>query len=1003
MKELKEAQMGIIAVLALMLVSIKRRLPEARRLSSGIATLTLAGIVLLVAAGSASAANCGAGTGNACQCGDTVVGDWTFTGDMDCSDETLNGLTIGADGITIDGAGYSMAGDLVNATCTASQTSPCVIHSGVINTGGWDNVVVKNLEIKDFCTGVVIGTAGMGDTEENMTVTGCNIHDCGESLSVTHGIHLVGANYCTITKNEIHHIEGQGIPGACGGGGNGIFMHGDTAQMTGIYGDYNNITCNYLHHNKKSGFFMKFQCMYCNISYNKATNNTQSGIMPKCEQSNHNMMEYNNMSNNGVNGLYCGGNNNTIRHNTVLNNGAAGIEFKAATGVDNTVEHNFVCGHTTDILLGTSTNSGDNNTCGTGPAGWCDWSCGNEVAVYYDFDKDGQCSKKWDDCPCALPGTGSKCACCNPGLFDGSSSATTAYENSCNRDCQWTPGPDPNDCDFDITGTVKPDLIVVDKSETWFNETYYYVSYRVQNIGNATSNESEACVYINAVHQAGSDETIGELAPNEYSPVKTVGPFGPCTDPEDTIKVCADCTSTNDEWDETNNCTENVWAANQPDLTITEKHETWIDEVAGTYTITYTICNIGTATASASKTKVMIDGNATGSPDNVPELAPNECLTRTLSGPYTVTDGYDIIKLCADGPDSISESDETNNCIENTLYMSDLTIYVDPLHTDVTPQDQFDINIRVDPAGREIYGVEYYLTYNTSIVRAESQVKGPFLGTSSDTIVVVNDIDRTNGKVSYAETRRESGGVTDKDISSVIQFTAIGPADNCTGLNLSGVIIVKADKTTVIYIIENGTVCITNNQPPVASGCSKHRINNVQKKFECLAQLCSNSYDDDGDKTDGGGDIVYIRWAFGDGEYGTSEGLGECPCKYHSYISWIWEPFGVSYDTGGRYVPFNVSLTVTDNGDPQLEDETKFNVTVYMAGDTNGDGVVNIIDAVYIGLSWGETCNTSATYCQPLWDDEQWDAADLNNDCEVNILDAVIVGTMWGHEAYYPV
>lgn len=51
----KNARTGIYMMLALMLVSITRRLPAARRLSSGTTTLALAGIVLLVAAGSASA------------------------------------------------------------------------------------------------------------------------------------------------------------------------------------------------------------------------------------------------------------------------------------------------------------------------------------------------------------------------------------------------------------------------------------------------------------------------------------------------------------------------------------------------------------------------------------------------------------------------------------------------------------------------------------------------------------------------------------------------------------------------------------------------------------------------------------------------------------------------------------------------------------------------------------------------------------------------------------
>ena len=982
MKELKEAQMGIITILALMLVSIKRRLPDARRLSSGITTLALVGIVLLVAAGSASAANCGAGTGNACQCGDTVVGDWTFTGDMVCTDETVCGLIIGADGITINGAGYSMTGDVTSATCTASQTSPCVTHSGVINTGGWDNVVVKNLEITNFNTGVVIGTAGMGDTEENMTVTGCNIHDCGKSLSVTHGIHLVGANYCTITKNAIHHIEGQGIAGGCGGGGNGIFMHGDTAQMSGFYGDYNNITCNYLHHNKKSGFFMKFQCMYCNISYNKATDNTQSGIMPKCEMSNYNTIEYNNMSDNGANGFYCGGDNNTVRHNTAKNNGAAGIEFKSSAD-HNTVEHNFVCGHTTDILLGDPDNSGDENTCDTGPSGWCDWSCGNEVAVYYDYDKDGQCSKKWDDCPCALPGIGSKCACCNPGLFNGSSAATTAYENSCNRDCQFgTPGPDPNDCDLNIKGIIKPDLIVANKSEAWFNDTQYNVSYRVQNIGNATSNESEACVYIDMAHQAGSDMTIGVLAPDEYSTIQTVGPFT-MSGTSDTIKVCADCTDTNDEWDETNNCTENVWSANQPDLTIIEKHEEWVDQAAGTYNITYTVKNIGTATAPASKTRVRIDGIPTGTAGNVQSLAPDAEFTETLPYNITMSGSYDTIELKADGNNGgagvIDELNETNNCITNT-FSSAPTISVVAPDGCVTP-GTFYVNINITPNGNDIYGVQYKLTYNKSVIRLQMQNKGTFLERDGKATMVTNNvIDNINGIATYAITRKDTtAGISDPEGTfAVLTFTTVGNAGETSILDLSEIVISDPQALPIdspVLINDDVEICAAN-QAPTAVAKSDHKYNNVGSMYACSATL-------NGSESSDMGGIADWAWAFDDGQFGIGEIVG------HVYSSYQWNA------VAGEYTPFTATLTVTDNGGLSDDDDCIVNVSI--AGDANYDGTVNVLDASMTGLRWGKTCADCPGVC---WGAEVMaDKADLNNDRVVNVLDTSIVGLCWGNNA----
>ena len=48
MKELKEARMGMIVVAAVMLVSVARRLVRARRLSSGMMALVVAGVVRFV-------------------------------------------------------------------------------------------------------------------------------------------------------------------------------------------------------------------------------------------------------------------------------------------------------------------------------------------------------------------------------------------------------------------------------------------------------------------------------------------------------------------------------------------------------------------------------------------------------------------------------------------------------------------------------------------------------------------------------------------------------------------------------------------------------------------------------------------------------------------------------------------------------------------------------------------------------------------------------------------
>jgi hypothetical protein len=159
------------------------------------------------------------------------------------------GLKVGDDNVIIDGNGKKLTGSMAGHTCTGTQGNPDPC-SGIVNYD-FDNVVVKDLKITGFCTGIAMGDSTTPDVV-NMTVTGCDIYECGQSGAVTHGIHLVRANDCTMTKNEIHEIDGSGSSGGCGGGGNGIFGFGDD----GPHGNYCDVTCNYTQHRHKLRFFL---------------------------------------------------------------------------------------------------------------------------------------------------------------------------------------------------------------------------------------------------------------------------------------------------------------------------------------------------------------------------------------------------------------------------------------------------------------------------------------------------------------------------------------------------------------------------------------------------------------------------------------------------------------------------------------------------------------------------------------------------------------------------
>lgn len=618
--------------------------------------MAIAAVFLIAAVGSASAQpGCVDNTnpGIVYRCGDTVVTSCTFNGNMNqCPAAGAPGLEIGANNIVIDGAGFTIMGSKAPGACDgASETNPAV-HSGISSRGGagyvsYDNVVIKDLVIKDFCTGIALGWAAVQNMD-NITVTGCTIYDNGLSNTVTHGMHMCYTNDCNITKNVIHDNNGSGLAGGCSGGGNGIFMYGDWNTQRGWY---NEITWNKLYDNTKNGYFMKHQCWYNNISNNTVHGNVEEGgITLRCMMSDFNNITDNNISwNYGLWGLEIGGHNNTIKRNRITNNTGPGIYLDRTSSdynkiVDNNtiwdndigikigrdadyneISNNIICCNpTNDIMNDNPTTFGDYNTCDTscGTVGYCDDSAGCPPPCVYH-----------------CPGSG-------------------------------------------------PDYYVTEKNEMWVAGGYN-VTFTVTNTGNinATTN-SNTLVKI--------EDSTGGIVHNQKYPTpalnaiqypgnsftKTIGPFNAASAPHK-ITVCADIDGDVDEYKpggEDNNCTENVFGA--PDLEISYF---WWDEDgevdpygAGdglvndswkTYYLVYRVKNVGdvattapfwmnlscldTAAEPVCTTVMKYDAGL-----NVNEETPNQVAGPFVIGCDNARPNDDWSQVCADYNNTIAENYE---------------------------------------------------------------------------------------------------------------------------------------------------------------------------------------------------------------------------------------------------------------------------------------------------------------------------------------------------------
>ncbi|RLG24829.1 hypothetical protein DRN85_07060, partial [Methanosarcinales archaeon] len=71
-------------------------------------------------------------------------------------------------------------------------------------------------------------------------------------------------------------------------------------------------------------------------------------------------------------------------------------------------------------------------------------------------------------------------------------------------------------------------------------------------------------------------------------------------------------------------------------------------------------------------------------------------------------------------------------------------IEVVPSDQDIHKGDEFMVDVVVSPEGEEVFGVQYLLVFNMSVVRAETQVKGGFLTSDgNESEVVVNALNNT--------------------------------------------------------------------------------------------------------------------------------------------------------------------------------------------------------------------------------------------------------------------
>jgi rhodanese-related sulfurtransferase len=138
------------------------------------------------------------------------------------------------------------------------------------------------------------------------------------------------------------------------------------------------------------------------------------------------------------------------------------------------------------------------------------------------------------------------------------------------------------------------------------------------------------------------------------------------------------------------------------------------------------------------------------------------------------------------------------------------SVSVSPQTITASTGDTFTIDVIVDSAGSEIYGAQYELYFDNTILSATSQTQGSFL-TQDDATAneFANNFNNTLGKIVYGEARMGTPtGVTGSGVLASITFETI--KSGTSALTLSYIMLVDSNGLSYIMLVDsNGDEVVT--------------------------------------------------------------------------------------------------------------------------------------------------------------------------------------------------
>ncbi|AXG11105.1 PKD domain-containing protein [Haloplanus rubicundus] len=255
----------------------------------------------------------------------------------------------------------------------------------------------------------------------------------------------------------------------------------------------------------------------------------------------------------------------------------------------------------------------------------------------------------------------------------------------------------------------------------------------------------------------------------------------------------------------------------------------------------------------------------------------------------------------------------------------------------------------------------------------------PASNASATPLAIANATGRiVDGNLGLTLTLNNTGSLTTGEVVTVRQNgtvrarrpVAIAPGARTVTLRTN--VTPSNGSYTVTTAADTATIEVSSPTPPSVMATLPFDTNNVGAPIRIDVEATDNDR------------VREIRLVAPDGTSVDTLSCGTATCE--GSVSTTPAESSWNDSTGGYD---NRSYRVVAVDDEGATDSTTVQTEVSIAGDVNGDGVVDIFDAVMVGRAWQATRG----------DDGYADAADLNNDGVIDIFDAVAIGRNWQDRA----